>query len=776
MSSRSTRRSTSDLVWSVRQLMLAFFCVGVILFGADAAAEEAHAANYQMVLCAANNGSNGVSIATNTASASHPGGIFDVGNYCGAAPFPAGNSAFIRIVENQLNGNAGDTAYASVSWTVPPWVSIKAAGGFTREPDWFNDGWRGRFWAEDFGGGGHNILIQGSGIGQGNCDVCWGTTSTFGSHLWPYGGYGDYRRFIFEMTCMRAAGCDRTGYNAVDANTFVLTLADAFDSQVAWSGSSPFMQGQWTRGTQTATFAWNELGSGIRMEWIDIDGNRRWAIDHQATGECNRDFWGGIGEFARDFKPCPEALGIGRAYTFDTASLPDGAHNMVACTQDYSQWYSNVSSCTNRTIQTDNTAPGAPPNLKVETANPERYLPNATAQFSLPPNSGSPVTRVHYVIVDAAGLAVEPEHVVTGVNPTEIKSITGPAAPGNYRLKLWLEDQVGLVGPASFAALPRDVVAPAAPQDVTVTPPDTSKETDGFDVRWRNIPDAGSPITAIHYEVVNAKGQPVVSHQTLFGANISSIGDLEAPKESGSFTLRLWLSDEEGNVGAPASVPLSYRCVRSDVNAGQQLTADFDGAGSRVVKQGEGAMFTGLLRAGPTPVSNVPICVFSNVVTDSDREFLGLAVTGKDGSYRFAVPSGPSRNVVAVYRLDHRELVAQARVETVVHPTFAAKHKVIRNKKRAYFFGDIPGPHNDRVVVVLQARVGKGWLAFRRYRTRGGGHFALTYRFHATTRPTTYVMRAQVRQTTGYPYLQGNSDRLKIRVLPTRARPASQHR
>jgi hypothetical protein len=55
---------------------------------------------------------------------------------------------------------------------------------------------------------------------------------------------------------------------------------------------------------------------------------------------------------------------------------------------------------------------------------------------------------------------------------------------------------------------------------------------------------------------------------------------------------------------------------------------------------------------------------------------------------------------------------------------------------------------------------------YHRYRTREGGRYALHYRFSNTPTPTTYVMRAQVRETTGYPYLQGNSRSLPLRVLP----------
>jgi hypothetical protein len=156
------------------------------------------------------------------------------------------------------------------------------------------------------------------------------------------------------------------------------------------------------------------------------------------------------------------------------------------------------------------------------------------------------------------------------------------------------------------------------------------------------------------------------------------------------------------------------------------------------------------------------------VVTDKSREFLGVAITSADGGYQFAIPAGASRDLSVDYRSDHRELDTHSTVETIVQPTFKLRKKVVYNKHFAKFKGEIPGPHNDKVVIVLQVKRGKGWLAFRRYRTRDDGKFVVGYRFSRTTQPTKYIMRAQVRQTVGYPYLQGNSRRLTLIVLPKR--------
>lgn len=129
--------------------------------------------------------------------------------------------------------------------------------------------------------------------------------------------------------------------------------------------------------------------------------------------------------------------------------------------------------------------------------------------------------------------------------------------------------------------------------------------------------------------------------------------------------------------------------------------------------------------------------------------------------------------MIAVNRPGQRQLQASAMLHTVVHPTLRARSTVVRNGESGYFEGEIPGPHNDNVTIVLQVRSGKGWLAFRRYRTRGDGHYELTYPFRRTTQPTNYEMRAQVRESVGYPYVEGDSDPLVLRVIPGKAKPMS---
>lgn len=737
-------------------------------------AATAHASYYKMLLCAGNNGSNGYATATNTASGSNPGGIFSFENHCGAAPDPAGNNAFLRIVENQSGGNAGETAYGSMSWAAPAWVSIVAGGGYTREPNAFNEGWRGRFWAEGYDGSTNNILMQGSGVANGSLGgIGWNTTSTFASHLWPFGGYGLYSRFVFELTCFRPAGCDRTNYNAVDANTLTLILNDSDPAHINLTGGA-IASGEWVRGNQNVTWNTSDNGSGLRFERLRVDGAQRYQLDHGAS--CNLGATEASGEFARVFQPCPTGGPYGRTYSLDTSSLSDGAHTVQVCAQDYGQAAglsgSGGESCDQRGIHVDNTPPSAPGGLTIATANPARYLDHFGASWTLPPDPGSPITKAHYNIVNAAGSVVMPEQTASATNPTKLENIEGPKAPGDYRLRVWLEDAVGFVGPVSTVPIPHDTTPPASPQDVSVTAPATSRSAQGFDVRWRNITDTGSPINAVHYQVLNSTGELVVPTKDIEADNPQAIQDLETPRERGEYTLKLWLSDAEGNVGAPVKAPLSYDCVRSDVGGGQTLTAGLGEQGdpTLIVPQDQGSTLTGSLAGPGGQIANAPICIFSNVVTDQERDFLGVAMTDRNGDYKFVIGSGPSREVTAIYRPDQREIAANATIQTRVRPTFAARKATVHNHSFAVFSGEIPGPHNNKVVVVLQVKSGKGWRVFRRYRTRDNGHFLMRYLFTQTGTPTTYVMRAQVRETTGYPYLQGNSRSLPLHVLPSTSR------
>ena len=749
-----------------RPVPVALCLIALTFVIAFVSAATAHAAEYKMLGCSGSARDPFYTIDNNTTSPQNPAGIFNFQNNCGGqGGDPPGGAAYLRIEENQANGSAGNNAKLAFNFDTPnQFIHFRSVSAYTREPVSFNEGWRSRLLISGGSAGERELFAIGGGLC--NCGNQFRPTIDFAQHGWPFGGYLDFTRLTWEMVCMSWGNCDRSGVNIADLNGLSFVLSDEYRSAVnLLATDQPFMAGAWVRGPQTIAYNWTELGSGMRMERVRVDNGTFAELPHN----CDVDWSPASGDYARTYQPCDTAADIKRYFPIETANLGDGAHTIAACTQDYAQWAnlggSGGESCDSRVVRTDNTAPGAPTNLVLDSANPNRYLDRFGAQFGLPPNQGSPVSRVHYDVINAAGAVVKAEKVISAVNPTALSGIEGPATAGDYRLRVWLEDQVGFTGPAAIAPIPHDTVPPAAPQGLWVATPQTSRATDGFDARWRNLTDSGSPIDGAHYQVLDPSGKVVVATHDLSGEDIQSIADLDAPKARGEGTLRLWLSDAEGNVGAPVSAPLSYDCSRSEVPGGTNLSARFGDApdGSALVDQGQGATLTGSLQGAG---ANATICVFSRIVTGQGREFLGVAMTNQGGGYQFAIGAGPSREVSTVYRPDQRELTASATLRTTVHPTLTLRRKVIHNKGFGVFTGSIPGPDNGNVIVVLQVKDGKKWRAFRRYRTREDGQFTLRYRFTHTKKPTTYVARAEVGKQSGYSYEEGHSDPVGLRVLP----------
>ena len=521
--------------------------VGVAVLGAA----TAHAAYYKTLYCGAADGSG------NPAKGARPG-FFDFTDDCGTAyGDPAGTGGFLRLEEN-TTGTAGNTDEASYSWWPPAGTSIAAVSAYTRVPGYFNSGWRSRFWGEGYDGGEYNILMQGSGVPYEGINAP--ATSNFNYHAWPFGSYGDYKRLAFAMTCYRPAGCSREGWNAADANSIAITLNDKEAPHVNWEGDSHVLAGDWVRGNNAIAWRESDVGSGLRFSRLMVDGATLsdGTIDYQANGGCRTGHSDANGEFARDFTPCTQGPYL-RYYPLRTEWFSDGQHQLSTCVQDFAQYQhlgeSASESCDTRTIHTDNSAPGKPAELKVTSANPERYLDHFGAAFSLPPDPGSPIAKVHYEVLGAKGEVHVPEKTVSATNPTSLANIEGPKAPGAYTLRVWLEDSVGFTGPAADAPIPHDTTPPAAPQSLRAagTP---AQWVDKLDLRWQDVADNGSPVDLAHYQLLGPSDEVLDGTHAVSGTGIQAIDGMQTPAQRCACSVRVWLTDAEGNVGAPATMQL----------------------------------------------------------------------------------------------------------------------------------------------------------------------------------------------------------------------------
>ncbi|MGB7589281.1 MAG: hypothetical protein WBM00_11290, partial [Solirubrobacterales bacterium] len=221
---------------------------------------------------------------------------------------------------------------------------------------------------------------------------------------------------------------------------------------------------------------------------------------------------------------------------------------------------------------------------------------------------------------------------------------------------------------------------------------------------------------------------------------------------------------------APQTIEVDNSCTESAVGGGERLSARFADSGSDVtaVGGGSGAEIVGWLsnNAGD-PFSGATLCVKSRVIgVDRSMNQIATIRTDQTGHYSYKLAPGPNREIMLGYRYDTNQVARFVRFYSHAQPALYATPRKVTNLKRVRFRGHLAGPANDGRVVVLQANPphSKRWITFRRATTDFGGSFRSNYRFTSTTRTTAYRFRALVPEQAGYPWLEGTSGPVKVKV------------
>jgi hypothetical protein len=220
------------------------------------------------------------------------------------------------------------------------------------------------------------------------------------------------------------------------------------------------------------------------------------------------------------------------------------------------------------------------------------------------------------------------------------------------------------------------------------------------------------------------------------------------------------------------SVSVDNSCPESAVAGGESFRAAFKASGrtTTTVRFGHGALVRGrLLDAGGQPLAAATICVASQVLAPgAPKQPLGMIATDAAGHFSYPLSPGPVRDVILDYRRDARQIEATLRYRAHARPTLMASARTRRNGQRLGFSGELNGPRRGGRVVILQAGVAgsRRWITFRRAVSDANGRFRAAYHFTATTRATDYRFRAVVPTQAGYPWVQGHSKSVRVRVSP----------
>jgi hypothetical protein len=220
------------------------------------------------------------------------------------------------------------------------------------------------------------------------------------------------------------------------------------------------------------------------------------------------------------------------------------------------------------------------------------------------------------------------------------------------------------------------------------------------------------------------------------------------------------------------NVEVDNSCPDSGVAGSAALGASFTASGGDriTVPFGRGAEVAGQLTdGGGGPIAGATICLATRVLAPRlPWEKVGTITTDADGHFSYRLSPGPGRTVVLNYRRDAQEIETTLHYRAHARPTLRSSTRKLRNGQSLSFAGRLNGPRGGGRVVILQAgAVGsKRWITFRRATTDAGGHFRASYRFTSTGRPTSYRFRALVPEQAGYPWAQGHSRPLTVRVAP----------
>jgi hypothetical protein len=251
------------------------------------------------------------------------------------------------------------------------------------------------------------------------------------------------------------------------------------------------------------------------------------------------------------------------------------------------------------------------------------------------------------------------------------------------------------------------------------------------------------------------------------------------PFQNGSNSVQVCASDYSNLPNTTANktcssvqtVSVDNSCAESPVAGGEVLTAQFARSHKEAVTvpYDTTAKVTGELanNAGDA-ISGATICV--QIKTQGSRRGLrpaGTATTDANGHFVYKVPPGPNRQVLLGYRHDSFQVARAVRYYAHIRPTIELSRGRVENGSTIRIHGKLPGGRRaGGRVVVLQASAlrSKEWFTFLRATTNKAGVYHCRYQFDATTRTTSYRIRAVVPKQRGFPWEVGHSEPAVVTV------------
>jgi hypothetical protein len=191
------------------------------------------------------------------------------------------------------------------------------------------------------------------------------------------------------------------------------------------------------------------------------------------------------------------------------------------------------------------------------------------------------------------------------------------------------------------------------------------------------------------------------------------------------------------------------------------------------VLYGETVTVTGVLHCGTVPIRGARVLI-ATLGGPASAAINSSVRTALDGSFSYKVPKGPDRTLRFSYTAYSNDPgpSATAIAAILIRPWIKLRIKPHRssNGRTIYWTGTVTGGPYPRQGVTLDVQVqeGRSWKIFDQVVARKG-RFRYSYRFHATSGPTTYRFRVALPDSGSgsYPYTpNGASNTVQVHVTP----------
>jgi len=465
------------------------------------------------------------------------------------------------------------------------------------------------------------------------------------------------------------------------------------------------------------------------------------------------------------------------ALEFDTATVPDGFHELAVTVTDES---GVTTIAWQGAAETFNAPLGGVPQINGATqvgetlvASDGTWSPAATSYSyqwlrcdpdgsSCAPLAGA--TTASYAI--AAGDAYDQLEVAvtatdTGGSTTATSAPSGPIA-----------DADGYRSPPPAPALaageaPQVTGSPVEGQTLAAQPGSWSSGPIAYAYQWQRCDAAGGGCASI----AGATGATYALGAADLGATLRVLVGASGP---GGTTQAASPPTAAVTAAGAASAPAGATATTVASCRTPALRARLGAGASETVPFGRAVTLRGTLRCGPRAIAGAAVELTIAPLDAGGATRHALVRTGAGGAFRYVLGPGTSRRVSLAYRRQPGTAApaAQATATLLVRPSITLRitPAATSNGHTITFTGAVAGGHEPAggLTLEIEYREGSAWMIYTTVRTVAGGAFVWRYTFHRTTESITYWFRVAIPAggVVGYPYLPAASPPRSVHVTP----------